>query len=88
MAAAGADGRTIRLVGSLWRDADGHPRGRVAPEALPPDHPLAQVDGAEKGATFTTDTLGRITVIGGASSPRGAAAALLRDVLHLASSQR
>jgi homoserine dehydrogenase len=60
----------------------------VAPEALPPDHPLAQVDGAEKGATFTTDTLGRITVIGGASSPRGAAAALLRDVLHLASSQR
>jgi len=83
LAAAAAGGRTLRLLGSLWREEDGRPRARVAPVALEPDHPMAHVDGAEKGATFVTDTLGRITVSGGASSPVGAAAALLRDVIHL-----
>lgn len=79
---ANGRGGAIRLVGSAWLES-GVPRVRVAPVGLAADHALAHVDGAEKAITFTTDTLGRITVAGGASSPRAAAAALLRDVLNL-----
>ena len=81
--AAAAEGRTVRLLGRAARDGEGRVRARVAPEALPADHPLAAVDGAEKGITYTTDTMHRVTVVGGKSDPRGAAAALLKDVLNI-----
>jgi homoserine dehydrogenase len=81
--AAAADGRMVRLVGRATRDGDGRVRARVAPEALPADHPLASVDGAEKGISYVTDTMHRVTVVGGKSDPRGAAAALLKDVLNI-----
>jgi homoserine dehydrogenase len=80
---AAAGGKVYRLVGRADRDATGRVRARVAPEALPADHPLAAVDGAEKGITYTTDTMHRVTVLGGKSDPRGAAAALLKDVLNI-----
>src|SRR5262249_43535980 len=77
---AAAAGRIYRLVGRAARERDGRVTARVAPESLPGDHPLAGVDGAEKGVTYTTDTMHRVTVMGGKSDPRGAAAALLKDV--------
>ncbi len=40
--------------------------------------------GAEKAVTYTTDTMDRVTVLGGKSDPRGAAAAILKDLIHLA----
>lgn len=80
---AAARGQVYRLVGRASRDASGRIQARVAPEPLPADHPLAAVDGAEKGITYTTDTMHRITVVGGKSDPRGAAAALLKDVLNI-----
>lgn len=82
IARATAAGETLRLVGTAWRER-GTVRIRVAPQALPATHPLAGVDGAEKAVSYETSTLGRITVAGGASSPRGAAAAMLRDLLNL-----
>jgi homoserine dehydrogenase len=81
--AAAAAGRVYRLVGRADRGPDGRVRARVAPDALAADHPLAAVDGAEKGITYTTDTMHRVTVMGGKSDPRGAAAALLKDVLNI-----
>jgi homoserine dehydrogenase len=81
--AAAAEGRVFRLVGRAAREADGRVRARVAPEPLAADHPLAAVDGAEKGITYTTDTMHRVTVVGGKSDPRGAAAALLKDILNI-----
>jgi len=81
--AAAAEGRIYRLVGRAARDGDGRVRARVAPEALPPDHPLAAVDGAEKAVTYTTDTMHRVTVMGGKSDPRAAAAAVLKDILNI-----
>ena len=80
---AAAEGRVFRLVGRAVRDGGGRVSARVAPEALPADHPLAAVDGAEKGITYTTDTMHRVTVVGGKSDPRGAAAALLKDILNI-----
>jgi len=73
--------QVIKLIGSArWRGGD--LTARVAPQALDRDHPLASVGLAEKGIVFYTDTMGRIIVTGGASSPTGAAAALLKDILN------
>jgi len=55
----------------------------VKPVKLGRSHPLYYVDGAEKGIVFTTDTMGKIAVSGGKSSPVGAAAALLKDIINI-----
>ncbi len=73
----------IRLVGRVQRDNGNKPQATVGPEPLAADHPLANVDGSEKGITYTTDTMDRITVSGGKSDPLGAAAALLKDVINI-----
>ena len=73
----------MRLVGAAKREEFGRVSARVAPELLPPDHPLAGVEGAEKGITYTSDTMDRVTVVGGKSDPRGAAAALLKDLINI-----
>jgi len=78
---AQADGQVIKLIGSArWEDK--RLCVKVAPEALDESHPLAGVHLSEKGISFDTDTMGRITVTGGHSSPTGAAAALLKDLIH------
>ncbi len=76
-------GKIMRLVGVSKRDEAGRVSARVAPELLSPDHPLAGVEGAEKGITYTSDTMDRVTVVGGKSDPRGAAAALLKDLINI-----
>jgi homoserine dehydrogenase len=55
----------------------------VTPEELALDHPLASAHGTEKAITYETDTMGRVTVMGGRSSPPGAAAALPKDTINL-----
>ena len=79
---AAARGRTIRLLGTLRRNGDGW-RARVEPTPLRTSHPLAHVAGFDKGISYMTDTMDRITAVGGSSSPAGAAAALLRDILNI-----
>jgi len=75
-------GKSLKLIGrASMRHGSVHLS--VAPEELPLDHPLAVVHGAEKAVTYETDTMGRVTVIGGQSSPIGAAAALLKDIINL-----
>ena len=74
-------GKVIKLVGTAeWNKGDVNVS--VAPKALEKTHPLATVNYAEKGISYLTDTMGRITVTGGKSSPEGAAAALLKDLIH------
>ena len=80
---ASAEGKIMRLVGAAKRDEAGRVTARVAPALLPPEHPLAGVEGAEKGITYTSDTMDRVTVVGGKSDPRGAAAALLKDLINI-----
>jgi homoserine dehydrogenase len=75
-------GKRLKLIGRASL-SHGSVRLSVAPEELPLDHPLASVHGAEKGVTYETDTMGRVTVMGGQSSPTGAAAALLKDIINL-----
>ncbi|EJR54889.1 hypothetical protein IIM_01829 [Bacillus cereus VD107] len=73
----------IKLIASAYEDKDGKVNLNVEPLEIEKDHPLARVNGTEKGITFFTDTMGQVTTIGGASNPRGAAAAALKDVINL-----
>lgn len=75
-------GKCLKLIGRAGL-SHGKVRLSVAPEELALDHPLASVHGAEKAVTYETDTMGRVTVMGGPSSPTGAAAALLKDIINL-----
>ena len=74
-------GRVIKLLGTGSIE-DGQVRLKVEPKALNMEHPLASINYSEKGISYLTDTMGRITVTGGQSSPVGAAAALLKDLIH------
>ncbi|KFN04511.1 homoserine dehydrogenase [Bacillus clarus] len=75
--------KPIKLIASAYKDDAGAIKLEVHPCEIEKEHPLANVNGTEKGITFLTDTMGRVTIIGGASNPRGAAAAALKDVIHL-----
>ena len=79
---AAARGMVIKLVGRAER-RDGQVAASVGPVELPATHPLATVNGSEKAISYLTDTMDRVTVSGGKSSPVGAAAALLKDVINL-----
>lgn len=78
---ARAAGQVIKLLG-IGEKVDDQVTLTVAPQVLDRDHPLATVHYSEKGISYLTDTMGRVTVTGGKSSPVGAAAALLKDLIH------
>ena len=75
------DDKVIKLIGSAEL-INGKVELNVAPKLLDKGHPLASVNGSEKAISYMTDTMERITVMGGKSSPVGAAAALLKDLIN------
>ncbi len=76
------DGKAIKLVGTAEYEGDTL-RARVGPTLLDGRHPLASIDGSEKGVTFHSDLLGTVTITGGASGRIPAAASILRDLINL-----
>jgi homoserine dehydrogenase len=76
------EGRALKLIGKISRTG-GRWTAEVSSTALESGHPLFHVDGTNKGITFLADTMGSVTVTGGKSNPRGAAAALLKDIIHI-----
>ena len=81
VAAASEAGKVIKLIGAA-EAADGAVRLSVSPRKLDAAHPLASVNGTEKALSYLTDTMDRITVMGGRSSPQRAGAALLKDLIN------
>jgi len=79
---AKAQGKVIKLIGRAAKE-EGRVMASVAPRALGPEHPMASIHGAEKGLTFFTDSMDRVTVTGGKSDPKGAAAAMLKDLINI-----
>jgi len=75
-------GLKFKLIGSLWKQKESI-KAKVRPELLNPSHALFFVDGTNKGISFVTDSMGTITLMGGQSDPRGAAAALLKDIINI-----
>ena len=75
-------GKKTKLIGRAFY-LNGNFEFEVKPISIDKYHPLYFVDGKNKGVHYKTDILGDITVIGGASSPLNAAAAILRDLLNI-----
>lgn len=76
-------GNKIKLIGKVYKEND-KIKSYVRPEILNINHPLYFVDSKNKGVYYKTDTLGDISVIGGASGTINAAASILRDLINMA----
>ncbi|MEW6082684.1 MAG: homoserine dehydrogenase [Bacillota bacterium] len=77
-----AQGKRVKLVGSAVRGVGGI-KVQVGPQVLPCDHFLASVNGADKAVSLETDTMGTLSLVGGRSDPRGAAAAAYKDIINI-----
>lgn len=77
-------GKILKLFGKCYREGSESPwKIEVGLALLDAGHPLASVSGTNKGIIFYTDTMGWVAVTGGQSDPRGAAAALLKDIISI-----
>jgi len=74
--------KILKLLGRLYKKENEY-RAEVGLDFLDQTHPLAGISGTNKGITFFTDTMDAVTVIGGKSDARGAAAALLKDIINI-----
>ncbi|WP_195266104.1 homoserine dehydrogenase [Clostridium sp. 1001275B_160808_H3] len=72
----------IKLIGRVYKE-NNKIKAYVKPEIIDKSHPLYFVDGKNKGVLYKTDTLGDISVIGGASGTTNAAASILRDIINI-----
>ncbi|MDV4149300.1 homoserine dehydrogenase [Clostridium sp. AL.422] len=75
-------GNKIKLIGKVYIE-NNKLKSYVGPEVISSEHPLYFVDNKSKGVCYKTDTLGDISVIGGASGTINAAASILRDIINL-----
>ena len=75
-------GNKIKLIGKVYKK-DNLVKGYVTPIEIDENHPLYCVDYKNKGIYYKTDTLGDISIIGGASGTMNAAASMLRDIILL-----
>lgn len=75
-------GRKIRLVSRAYQEDDGI-KAEVCPQEIGPESMLYCINGMEKGVIFETDIMGKVAVMGGASNPRAAAAAALKDIINI-----
>jgi len=76
------NGDDIKLIASA-RFINGEIKVEVKPEIVSSDSSLIHVKGTNKGVLFYTEEMGTICCTGGASHPKGAAAAALKDMINL-----
>ncbi|MDH7556822.1 MAG: homoserine dehydrogenase [Candidatus Methanosuratincola sp.] len=79
-------GGRIKLIAKAWRGDRGEARAEVAPTWLPASDPLASIGGVTNALTFSTDTLGDITIVGPGAGRRATGYALLSDMISIARS--
>jgi homoserine dehydrogenase len=75
-------GKRIKLMGISLQDGIKR-KLETRLSLIESSHPLYGVNGAQKGISFFTDTMDSVTVTGGKSDPKGAAAALLKDIINI-----
>ena len=68
-------GRTLKINGKLQMS--------VKLECISNSHPFYNLEGANKAVRYVSDTLGDLTMVGGASDVRSAAASILRDCINI-----
>lgn len=72
--------KKLKLIGKIEKE-NGIIKAYVKPITISESHPLYSVDYKNKGIYYKTDTLGDITIMGGASGTINAAASILRDII-------
>lgn len=77
---AHAEGKRYKLIGRATREGETL-HMVVRPEKLGEGHAFYHVDGKNKAVRYESDTLGELTLIGGASGTTAAAASILRDIV-------
>ncbi|HHI02229.1 MAG TPA: homoserine dehydrogenase, partial [candidate division Zixibacteria bacterium] len=75
-------GKRFKLIGKVWLEDD-KVKGSVAPEEIDISHPLAGVMGATNAITYTTDTLGDITIVGPGAGRVETGYSALIDIIHI-----
>jgi homoserine dehydrogenase len=75
-------GKAVKLIAKCLKE-DKNIRLEVLMEEVDSSELLYSVNGTNKGVVFYTDTMGEVAAVGGASNPRGAAAAALKDIINL-----
>ncbi|MBI1257510.1 MAG: homoserine dehydrogenase [Chloroflexi bacterium] len=79
LAAAKAAGERYKLIVEVSPEG-----GKVAPERISGDHPLAGVSGANNAITYVTDLLGEVTLIGKGAGGLQTGFGILSDLLEIA----
>jgi len=82
---AAKDGMKYKLIGSAVKDEAGKVTINIAPTAIPKNHLLYATDQKFKAIVFKSANMGDI-LVSGSSSLKGAAAAVLRDVVNIMNS--
>lgn len=75
-------GKKYKLVGRSYL-LDGKVEMTIGPEIIDSDNPLFNVNGKNKAVKYISDTLGDLTIVGGASGVVPAAASILRDLINI-----
>ena len=76
------EGNKYKLLGKTVKE-NGKIQMTVKLEKLDPTHPFYAVDGKNKAVRYTSDVLGDLTIIGGASGVIPAGASILRDLINI-----
>lgn len=76
------EGKRLKLIGKTEKN-NNKIKMSVKLEKLDPSHSLYGVEGKNKAVRYTSDTLGDLTIIGGASGVTPAAASILRDLINI-----
>lgn len=77
-----SEGKKYKLLGKTIM-VNGNLHMTVKLERLDSTHPLYIVDGKNKAVRYTSDVLGDLTIIGGASGVIPAGASILRDLINI-----
>lgn len=83
IAEAAKENKKYRLVGRAERSSDGKAIITVAPEKVGSTNVFYGVEGKNKAVRYTSDTLGDLFIMGGASGTTPAAASILRDIVNI-----
>lgn len=76
------EGKRYKLIGRTMREGK-EINMVVTPEKVGKEHTFYNVDGKNKAVRYVSDTLGELTLIGGASGTTAAAASILRDIVYI-----
>lgn len=76
------ENKKYKLIGKT-ENINGALEMKVKLEKLDSSHQLYSVDGKNKAVRYSSDTLGDLTIIGGASGVIPAAASILRDIINI-----